>query len=58
MSIMSKPMSGIAGAQAALESDASALDGHPMRCVQGQSTAFERGSAQLNTAVMSFLDRD
>jgi len=58
MSLMDKLMSGISGPQAAMEADTFAVDGRDIRCVQCGNKTFERGTAQLNTAVLTFLDLD
>lgn len=58
MSLMDKLRSGISGARAAMEAGTFVVNGHEIKCVQCGNKSFERGAAQLNTAVLTFLDLD
>lgn len=58
MSLLGKIVSGIHGAQDAVRSDRFKSGGHVIKCVQCGNQSFERASAQLNTATLTFLDLD
>lgn len=58
MSLLGKIVAGIHGAQDAVRSDRFKVAEHIIKCVQCGNPHFERGSAQLNTAVLTFLDLD